>query len=143
MTLVVIDASVAIKWVVDEEGTAEAFAVRREHTTIAPELLIPECANILWKKVVRGEFKPDEAQMAARLLARADIELFGMRGFAEAATRLAISLKHPAYDCIYLALAIDRGCRFITADADFVRRVGESGTPEMRRSVGLLGRTSA
>ena len=141
MTLVVIDASVAIKWVVEEQGTADALAVRPGNTVIAPDLLIAECANVLWKKVVRGELEPMEAEIAAGLLSRADIELVGTRTLLEAATRLAIDLKHPAYDCVYLALALDNGCRFVTADKGFVSRVGESGTPEMRRSVTLLGRT--
>jgi len=42
----VIDASVAIKWVVSEPGTQEALALR-QHRLIAPDLLIAECANIL------------------------------------------------------------------------------------------------
>lgn len=49
----VIDASVAIKWVVDEPGTTEALALRRKAKLIAPDLLIAECANILWKKARR------------------------------------------------------------------------------------------
>jgi predicted nucleic acid-binding protein len=42
----VIDASVVIKWVVDEPGTAQAHLLRR-HRLLAPDLLIAECANIL------------------------------------------------------------------------------------------------
>jgi len=46
----VIDASVAVKWVVEEDGTADAPALRRSAKLIAPELLMAECADILWKK---------------------------------------------------------------------------------------------
>jgi len=46
-----IDASIAIKWVIEETGTQEALALRECARLIAPDLLIPECANILWKKV--------------------------------------------------------------------------------------------
>jgi len=98
MTDLVTDASVAIKWVVDEHGTAEALALRR-HRLFAPELLVAECANILWKKTRRDELTSQEALLAARLLQRADIELSPMRGLLEAATRWAIALDHPAYDC--------------------------------------------
>jgi predicted nucleic acid-binding protein len=42
----VVDASVAIKWFVDEEGRAEAVGLLR-HPLSAPDLLAPECANIL------------------------------------------------------------------------------------------------
>ncbi len=50
MNTLVIDASIAVKWVVDENGTPEALALRARAKLIAPELLIAECANILWKK---------------------------------------------------------------------------------------------
>jgi predicted nucleic acid-binding protein len=50
----VIDASVAIKWVVRETGTQEALSLR-QHRLVAPDLLVAECANILWKKVRRKE----------------------------------------------------------------------------------------
>ena len=68
----------------------------------APELLVAECATILWKKVRRKELSRDAALLAARLLQGAEIELVPTRSLLEAATRLAIELEHPAYDCLYL-----------------------------------------
>ena len=50
MNTLVIDASVAVKWVVEENGTPEVLALRQRARLIAPELLVAECANILWKK---------------------------------------------------------------------------------------------
>jgi len=41
----------------------------------------------------------------------------------ESATRLAIELDHPAYDCLYLALAVENGCRFVTADERLVKKI--------------------
>ena len=122
MKRLVVDASVAIKWVVEEPGTAEALALRRYRLS-APDLLIPECANILWKKARRQEMSADEASLAARLLEHADVELIPMRRLLEPATRLAIQLDHPAYDCLYLALAHSTGCSFVTADAKFCAKV--------------------
>lgn len=78
MRTLVVDASVAIKWVVEEPGTAVAVAVRR-HRLCAPDLLVAECANILWKKVRRRELDEVEALLAARLLERCDVELMPMR----------------------------------------------------------------
>ena len=139
----VIDASTVIKWVVEEEGTAQALALRRAyHKLLAPDLLVSECANVLWKKVTRGQLTPGEAQLAARLIASAEIELVETRAFLETATMLAIQLNHPAYDCTYLALATAQGCPFITADQGFVRKV-EVGAPDMRKSVILLGAAAA
>ena len=129
MITLVIDASVAIKWVIEETGTKEALALRR-HRLLAPDLLVAECANILWKKVRRRELTEDEAAFAARLLARADIGLEPMRGLLGSATALAIALDHPAYDCVYLALAEARGCDFVTAD----ERLGGKTLPDGYRS---------
>jgi predicted nucleic acid-binding protein len=71
----VIDASIAVKWVVEEPGTASALSLLNQGRLLAPELLVAECANILWKKVRRGELSKDEAVLAARLLQGAEIEL--------------------------------------------------------------------
>jgi predicted nucleic acid-binding protein len=125
MTTFVIDASVAAKWVIDEQGTPEALALRQQAKLIAPDLLLPECANILWKKVQRKEFSKDEAVLAARLLQGAEIELVPTRSLCEAATRMSIELSHPAYDCVYLALAVANECPFVTADGRFLRKLGQ------------------
>jgi predicted nucleic acid-binding protein len=122
VTRFVIDASIAIKWVIDEAGTEQALLLRR-HRLSAPDLLVPECSNILWKKARRGELTRDEAIFAARLLQRADVELEPMRRLWEPATRLALSLDHPAYDCIYLALAQALSCAMVTADERLYRKI--------------------
>jgi len=119
----VIDASVAVKWVVEEDGTPEALALRQKAKLIAPDLLIAECANVLWKKVHRGELLKEEALLAARLLQGAEIELLPTRSLFETATRLSIEIDHPAYDCLYLALAVEKKCQFVTADERFLRKL--------------------
>jgi predicted nucleic acid-binding protein len=134
----VIHASIALKWVVEEDGTAEALALRRKAKLIAPELLAVECANILWRKVQRDELSTAEALLAARLLQTADIEFLPTRQLLEPATRIAIELHHPAYDCLYLALAAEHDCPFVTADKQFVRKVGEGHPLRFRsRVIGL------
>ncbi|MGO8842841.1 MAG: type II toxin-antitoxin system VapC family toxin [Methyloceanibacter sp.] len=67
----------------------------------------------------------EEALLAARLLQSAEIELTPTRSFMEPATRIAIELDHPAYDCIYLALAAERDCPFVTADERLLRKLDE------------------
>ena len=124
MNTLVIDASIAIKWVIEEEGTPQALTLRRKARLLAPELLVAECANILWKKARRNELSREEALLAARLLQTAAIELVPTRSLLAAATRIAIELDHPAYDCLYLALAIENDCRFVTADERFLRKLG-------------------
>ena len=141
MTTFVIDASVAMKWVVEEPGTPEALALREKAGLVAPDLLIAECANVLWKKTVRGELSKDEALLAARLLQGADIELLPTRSLLEMAAKLAIELDHAAYDCVYLALAIDRDCPFVTADTRFVKKV-QAGRAPYRNAISLQDATA-
>jgi len=131
---VVIDASVAIKWVIEEDGTRDALAVLKGAALKAPDLLLAEFANILWKKVERNELLTDEAIMAARLIQQVDMEIFATRGLLEEATRLAIALNHPAYDCIYLSLALQNGWPFITADTRLLRKLAQ---PDAARFNGI------
>jgi predicted nucleic acid-binding protein len=131
----VIDASIAVKWVIEEEGTPQSLVLRRHATLMAPELLAAECANILWKKVRLNELSRDEALLGARLLQAAEIELVPTRALLEAATHIAIELDHPAYDCLYLALAIEKDCPFVTADERFARKLGASRQRRYRAKV--------
>ncbi len=127
MKTLVVDASVAIKWVVQEPCTDAALAIRRCRL-LAPDLLVAECANILWKKVRRGNLAVADALLAARLLERAGIELVPMRRMLERATSLSIALIHPAYDCFYLALAEATGCDVVTADDRLAAKVQAHGS---------------
>jgi predicted nucleic acid-binding protein len=135
----VIDASIAIKWVVEEHGTPEALILRQKARLIAPELLVAECANILWKKVKRNELLKEEALLAARLLQGAEIELFPTRSLFEAATRMSIEIDHPAYDCLYLAVAVEKECLFVTADESLLRKLNEDRQHALRgRAISLI-----
>lgn len=135
MSTLVIDASIAMKWVIPEPGTTEAILVQRRYSLIAPDLLMAECANVLWKKVGRAEISGEEASIAARALERADIELVSVRTLLDASVKLAVELSHPAYDCAYIALAVLRQCRFVTADHRLIAAVGRGGRPELRAIV--------
>jgi predicted nucleic acid-binding protein len=131
----VVDASVAVKWVVEESGTAHALELRRNARFLAPDLLVAECANILWKKVERDELSKREASLAARLLSATDIELVSTRSLLERAVQIAIELKHPAYDCLYLAVAERSGCRFVTADERFLRLIRRGNRDQLQHFV--------
>jgi len=126
MSKVVIDASVAVKWVVEERDTPSAISLLMNAKLIAPDLLVAECADILWKKYRNREITKDHALMAANLLERSEIELFSTRSLLECTTQIAGDLSYPAYDCLYLALAIKNKCHFVTADEDFYRIVQKS-----------------
>jgi predicted nucleic acid-binding protein len=135
----VIDASIAVKWVVEERGTPEALALRQKAKLIAPKLLVADCANILWKKIKREELLKQEALLAARLLQGAEIELLPTRSLFEAATRMSIEIDHPPYDCLYLALAVEKECPFVTADERFLRKLHQGRQHKLRgRAISLI-----
>ena len=138
MSVLVIDASIAVKWVVEEDGTPEALAIRQKARLIAPDLLIAESANILWKKVQRRELVKQEALIAARLLQGADIELLPMRSLCETATRISIEVNHPAYDCLYLALAVEKQCRFVTTDDRFLKKLTQQQSKLRSSAIALI-----
>ena len=129
MSPFVIDASVLIKTVVEEDGSAQAVALLESSAAVAPDLIMSECANILWKKIRRGEYTSEEAKLAAQILQRAEFEIAPSRMLTEHAVEYSAMLDHPAYDCVYLALARVRALRFVTADTRLVRKLNaaESG----------------
>jgi len=118
----VVDASVAIKWVVAEEGAERAIALL-DYGLIAPDLLFAECANILWRKQRHREITEEEAGIAARTLEQADLAVVSARGYLARAVAIAVELDHPAYDAIYLAVAEAFGLRLATADHRLIRKV--------------------
>jgi predicted nucleic acid-binding protein len=122
-TVVVLDASVAVKWVLAEDGSEAAVALRGQHTFIAPELLLVETANILWRKARQQELTPDEARVAHAVLLAADIAIRPMRSLMATAMRFALALEHPVYDCAYLGLAAAEGVPLVTADRRLARVV--------------------
>ena len=58
---IVIDASVALKWVLNEPETGAALALRAEQL-IAPALWLAEAANALWRHVRLGEITAERSR---------------------------------------------------------------------------------
>jgi len=113
----VIDASVAVKWFVPETHSSEAATLLDPvHNLHAPDLLLAEVANTLWKKTRRRELKPGEARLVVRGLASVSLEITPTRELLTGALDLALHVGCTAYDAMYLALAIHHGCRLVTAD---------------------------
>ena len=122
----VIDASVAVKWVITEDGTEAALHLRQQGISFhAPELLVPETGNILWKKVKRRELSRDEAEIAAGTLSLSGITLHSMQALSLAALQIAVDIDHPVYDATYLALAQSLALPLITADRRLVTKLAE------------------
>ena len=129
---VVVDASLAVKWVVEEDDSDKAHAVlqswvARDVTRIAPHLMPFEVANALHRCVLLGELNVgNSTRMIARLL-ESRLELHQSPGLHVRALQLASQLKqNAAYDAHYLALAESFGCELWTADERFYRAASSS-----------------
>ena len=119
--ILVSDASVAVKWAVEEEYYEKAAQLLSgEHQLHVPRVLAAELANALWSKVRSGSLTSSEAPgLLGRVLAL-HLEWANDAELASDALRIAISLNHAVYDCVYLALAYQVNGMLVTADARFV-----------------------
>ena len=136
----VIDASVAVKWLVHEPGSEAAReAAAGADELLAPTFILVEAANALGKRVRLGALGEESARSAWRELLDTPLILVAVElELVEDAMELGLRLRHPVQDCLYLALALHREARVLTAD----RKFGEAAhrLAELRDKVLLLGR---
>jgi predicted nucleic acid-binding protein len=120
--VIVVDASIAVKWVVYEADSAQARALSSQ-TISAPDIWIAEAGNALWRFAKLGQLT--EAEVVARIghLQTADVISVPMVQDAADALQIAIAIDHPTYDCFYLALAIRERTYVVTADTRFAKAV--------------------
>ncbi len=125
MTRYVVDASVAVKWLVREPLSDKAARLLGVGMSLmAPDLLFAEATNALWAMRQRGDLKDEELVEAVEMLRAVPVSVPGTLGqLTPAAARLAMDLRHPAYDCFYLALALQEGAPLVTADRRFSESV--------------------
>jgi predicted nucleic acid-binding protein len=122
----VIDASVVVRWLLDDDFSAAARKLAAAPTQyIAPELLLSETANALWK-AHRVNVVPhtDVTEFLTRLPYRIEFPHTG--NLMSEAFRIASVLNHPVYDCVYLALAEHLDLRFLTLDKRLHGRVQQT-----------------
>jgi predicted nucleic acid-binding protein len=117
---VVIDSSVALKWVLPEDGSDVAMALRSQ-SLIAPSHWLVEAANVLWRYVRIGRFGIADAATLLQELAAAPVISVSSPDDLFRALEIAAKLQHPVYDCLYLAVAMREGVQVVTADKRFLR----------------------
>lgn len=120
----VVDASVSLKWVLDED-LSDVAETLLDVALQAPDFWLLECGNVLWVRVRRKQLTRDEAAARQAVLAESPVRLVPTSEVADLSFRLASELDERIYDCAYLALALQRNVPFVTADRRFARRVRE------------------
>lgn len=111
----IVDASVAVPWLIETPFSIAARKIRDE-AGIAPVLILLETTSSLLKYIRVGQLEKVELFRAVRALPIALGELVSDQSLLPAATRIAIEANHKIYDCLYLALAIERREPLATAD---------------------------
>jgi predicted nucleic acid-binding protein len=115
----VLDASVGLKWVLNESDSDKARALRHQFRAalrefVAPNLFAVECAHALTKgerkrTIVNPQDLYDEVMLDSPRL-RPSVPLMVR------AIEIARKARIAVYDCVYVALAEQEGCDLITAD---------------------------
>ena len=129
----VLDAGAVIGWFVREEeggprGADAALqllemATHGDLTLHAPELLLAESANVLWKLTRFRDYPVAAALRAVAAIGASPLQIAGMSSLVAPALALAATHGCTVYDATYVALAQTLRLPLLTTDAKLVRRL--------------------
>ena len=137
MREIVVDASVAAKWVVEEEHSQQAAQLLTAASLHAPAHWRAEAANVLWVKVFRGDLTPDDAKERTLVLNRAPVTDTAIAILVPRAFTIAVTHSITVYDALYVALAEQRDVECVSADVKLIRRL--SSDRDLRRRMVWIG----
>lgn len=117
MAGLVIDASVAVKWFIDEDRAAAALKLRRSREElIAPDIVVFEVFSAVWAAVRKKRISREKLDEVAPLIPAVFSALIPATELYQTACRLASRYDHPIYDTLFLTLAQRESCALVTAD---------------------------
>ena len=116
----VIDASVILKWFVDEAGKEEALRLREEYLSGKISIVIPD---LLFLEVINAlRYKNKKEKGLNDVITALNEYQFHTERLSEFLLKSAISISLEynltLYDAVYAALAQLHGCQLITADKE-------------------------
>lgn len=127
--MIVVDASVAVKWIVPEPDNELANAILRSGASLfAPDLARVEVCGALSRKVREGLFSVEDARTAHSkwcwLLEEGALTLCDSSDLIDRAFDIALAARHAVADCVYIACAEHLGAAVLTADHAMFERGG-------------------
>jgi predicted nucleic acid-binding protein len=127
VTAYVVDASVAVKWLIYEESSdrAVAFARSKNHF-ISPRMIMAEVANALARKAIQGVISSEEAKRQFSRLPYFFDEIVSVDDLLANALHNACQFRHPVYDLVYVEAARRRGIQLVTADQRLSSKLSKS-----------------
>ena len=123
--MIVVDASIAAKWYLNEPGSDEAAALLTSTSVlIAPALVRIEVNGAILRRYREGLLSLERAKEACDLweadLASGALRLVPDASLIVPARAIAFQIRHAIQDCLYLAAAVETGStRLVTADPTF------------------------
>lgn len=135
-----VDASVAAKWVVEEEHSAQAALLLEWDALHAPDHWRAEAVNVLWAKVLHGDLTAAQAEERMTLLLNAPVRDTASALLMPRAFAISVACMVTIYDSLYLALAERLDTVMVTADERLIRRIAtDAGLSKHMMFVGAVG----
>ena len=117
MSALVVDSSVAAKWLVAEEHSGSAHRVLDQGNELhAPHFFLLEMHNIICKWIRRGDISRGKGSRMRGAVRELPLEIHASGPLVDPAYAIANRTGRSLYDCLYIALAERLGCRVVTAD---------------------------
>ena len=132
MSLIVLDASVAVRLYVAHPDTAAAQRLAVESECISPGLVRLEMANALRRYVQAGIVSSVDARRALAHVEQAVRVVSETPEMALSVLEIALQHSHSVYDCCYLALAVNERAALATADRKLAALAGKLGIPVVK-----------
>ncbi len=131
MKVVVVDASVGVKWLVlfareEFADRAKALLDRRtagEITVLVPDLFWLEISSALCKATRRNKCTSTEANQALGEMQQLPLQTVSSTKLVNSAQEIAIQYGRSVYDSVYVALARETRSELVTADEKLANAV--------------------
>ena len=124
----VIDASVIVKWYVEEQDSNKALRILEDYEAetyniAIPDLAIYEVANVL---KYNSQFAADETKKSLWALSKLNLDLITpVPAVIQPAMDIAFKKDISLYDAVYVSLASEIGYDFVTADKKLCEKLSE------------------
>ena len=113
----VLDASVAVRLILLDPAAVDwAQTLERIGLVLAPELMLTEVTNTLWKLHRANQLQGVDPHALLSQATELIDQIEPDRNLQVEALALAMHLNHSVYDCLYLALARREAATLLTAD---------------------------
>jgi len=137
MTCIAIDASVLAKLFFDEDNTdLVKRSIARVEQMYAPDLILAEVGNVIWKRFTRREIDTNAAMAIVEQVVRFPVKLTSSAAVLADAAAIALACRCSVYDSLYLAVATRYSTTLVTADQRFARAIQATEWSPFVRLVG-------